>query len=286
MTNFAFSLCASAGGSRLSRRHALQTAAGGLLISICNAAPAYALKPGAPSRANLLKGSRRSDLTEEEQAEGRERIAEERQARLEKQRELQASADRRRAGLETTPEPNADLEANLRASYYYPQARKRYLPRVKRAYEILQSSKLNSIIGSNDYVQLSTLSSGPLADAILPMQLYASSLAGQGLSLAPKFVQSMDDQATKYDTANKKLLKACKKKDSKTAMDSIETMRNAIVKYRSEAKLEADDFGIGEVPEGSRVGSGFGNNNPALYNRNLKSILDNEADTPLNDPSK
>jgi len=286
MTNFAFSLYASAGGSGLSRRRALQTAAGGLLLSICTTAPAHALKPGAPSRAKLLKGSRKSDLTEEEQAEERERIAQEREARLEKQRELQASADRRRAGLETTQEPNADLEANLRASYYYPQARKRYLPRVKRAFEILQSPKLNSILGSNDYVQLSNLSSGPLEDAILPMQLYASSLAGQGLSLAPKFVQTMDAQATKYDTANKKLLKACKKKDTKTAMDSIETMRNAIVKYRAEAKLEADDFGIGEVPEGSRVGSGFGNNNPALYNKNLKSILDNESDTTFNDSSK
>jgi hypothetical protein len=32
------------------------------------------------------------------------------------------------------------------------------------------------------------------------------------------------------------------------------------------------DFGIGEVPKDVRIGSGLGNNNPALYNRNFSEL--------------
>lgn len=265
-------LYASAADRGLSRRRALGVC-GGALLSICTqgcARDSYALKPGTPSKSKLLERTQ-SELTPEEQAAEKERIAEEKRQRLERQKELQATAERRKAGLEEESN-QADLEANLRASYYYPLARKRYLPRVRRAFELLP--RADALVDNGDWGGVSELATGSLADAVLPMQLYASSLGGQGLSLAPKFVQKMDEAATRYEKACKNLQMAVKKKDERRAHDSVRDMQACVKTYRAEGKLEAEDFGIGEVPKNGRVGSGFGNNNPALYNRNFSSILD------------
>eukprot|EP00171_Calliarthron_tuberculosum_P014247 IDg14247t1 len=248
-------------GDRMSRRRALQTAAGAL-ICVCAkpTLPALALKPGKPSKEKLLNRTR-EERTPEEIAEEREQQALERKERLERQRELAAAAERRRQGLEVEPN-QADLEANLRASYYYPQARKRYLPRVRRAHESLPLAE--KLVASGNWAEASALAGGTLEDAVLPMQLYASSLAGQGLSLAPKFVQKMNDEASHYEAACKRLKTACKKRDTNIARELVADMTSSIARYRGAGRLEADDFGIGEVPTDNRVGSGFGNNNPAL----------------------
>lgn len=266
----AFTLNASITPNRVTRRETLITSVGALFsLSLTHPRAAIALKPGAPSKEKLLKRAH-EDLTPEEKEQEKERIAEERKARLERQKELQAEAERRRLGLEPTTQ-QADLEANLRASYYYPAARKRYLPRVKRALDLLPVT--DNLVTAGDWSEASALATGALADAVLPMQLYASSLAGQGLSLAPRFVQRMDDAASTYNEACTKLQKACKKRDSTIARENVKTMLAAVQRYRVEGRLESDDFGIGEVPLDTRVGSGFSNSNPALYNRNIKSIL-------------
>lgn len=257
-------------GSAISRRCAIQAACGALL-SVCatRVSPAYALKPGKPSKEKLLSRTR-EERTPEEIAADREQQALERKERLERQRELAASAERRRQGLEEGPD-QTDLEANLRASYYYPQARKRYLPRVRRALETLPRTE--QLVDNGNWNEAASLAAGALEDAVLPMQLYASSLAGQGLSLAPKFVQTMSKEAERYETAVKRLKTACKKRDANGARQLVADMTDSIAKYRGAGKLDGEDFGIGEVPTDNRVGSGFGNNNPALYNRNFKQIL-------------
>lgn len=267
--NVSFVMAVSS-GDPISRRRALQTAAGAL-FSVCAKPilPVLALKPGKPSKEKLLNRTR-EERTPEEVAEDREQQAAERKERLERQRELAAAAERRRQGLEVEPD-QADLEANLRASYYYPQARKRYLPRVRRALESLPRAE--ELVMKGDWAEATVLVGGTLEDAVLPMQLYASSLAGQGLSLAPKFVQKMSDEAAHYEATCKRLKTACKRRDTKVARELVADMTASMARYRGAGRLEADDFGIGEVPTDNRVGSGFGNNNPALYNRNLKQIF-------------
>lgn len=254
----------------LSRRAALHLAAL-TALSVCTRPDnAYALKPGKPSKETLLNRVREERTPEEIEAE-KIRVQEERRIRLEKQRELQAAAERKRAGLEVDKDSSTEIEANLRANYYYPTARKRYLPRVKRALEEMEFAE-DAL--RNDKWQLATsIAAGPLEDAVLPMRLYASSLAGQGLSLAAKFVQNMADESDKYERALSRFKKACKKRDTNTALSSLVAMKESIKQYRHQAHLEAPDFGIGDLPKENRVGSGLANNNPALYNRNFHEIL-------------
>lgn len=248
----------------LSRRAALRLA-GLSVAATCLPRPAHALKPGKPSKEKLL-GSLREEKTPEEIEADRLRVAEDKRIRLEKQRELQAAAERKKAGVEEASEPEMEIESNLRGQYYFPTARKRYLPRVKVAWDTLPDAE--QAVRSNQWSEVAELEKQELRDALLPMRLYASSLAGQGLSISAKFIERMNSQADSYEGALKKLAKAAKKKETPVALETLSVMKDAISKYRQFGHLESDDFGIGEIPKDARVGSGFGNNNTALYRRN------------------
>lgn len=251
----------------VSRRNALRIA-GLTLASVCTTAPsqpAYALKPGKPSKEKLLN-SLRDERTPEEIEADKERVAEERKQRLERQRELQAAADRRKAGIEEDDSKSTEIESNLRGQYYYPTARKRYLPRVKVAWESIPSAE--EAVRNGEWNVLNEMVSGSLGDAVLPMKLYASSLGGGGLNVSAKFIAQMTAQVDVYDGAIKKLGKTPKKKETSKALDNLASMKEAIQKYRQAGRLEAEDFGIGEIPTAARMGSGFGNNNASLYNKN------------------
>lgn len=248
----------------LSRRAALRLA-GLSVAATCLPRPARALKPGKPSKEKLL-GSLREEKTPEQMEEERLRVAEEKRIRLEKQRELQAAAERRKAGLEEPSENEVEIESSLRGQYYFPTARKRYLPRVKVAWDTLPGAE--QAVRSNQWGDVAVFESEELRDAVLPMRLYASSLAGQGLSINAKFIDRMNSQADSYESALKKLAKAVKRKEVPVALETLTAMRDAMSKYRESGHLEAADFGIGEIPTDARVGSGFGNNNTALYRRN------------------
>lgn len=111
----------------LSRRAALRIFSLPLLPAILPLArplPADAvLQYGKPSTSDLLRKIDREKSEDELTAE-RDARAAARADRLAKQRELSATADkRRREGGEE--EAQADIEANLRANYYYPTGRKR-----------------------------------------------------------------------------------------------------------------------------------------------------------------
>lgn len=249
----------------ISRRGALRLA-GLSLAGVCLSRPesAYALKPGKPSKERLLR-KLQDEKTPEETEEEKSRIAEERRQRLEKQRELQAAADRRKSG-EDEAENVDDIESNLRGQYYFPTARKRYLPRVRLAWETIPM--VEQATKDEKWPDVSSFSSQELSDAVLPMKLYTSSLAGGGLNINAKFIERMNSQTDAYEKALAGLLKAVKKKQTSVALDQLITMRDAINKYREFGRLDGDDFGIGEIPKDTRVGSGFGNNNSALYRRN------------------
>lgn len=255
----------------MTRRTALRLAAF-TLTSVCarrGPEPAYALKPGKPSKESLLNSIHEEKTQEEIQAE-KERAATERRIRLEKQRELQAASERRKAGFDTKKDEK-EIESSLRGQYYFPTARKRYLPRVKLAYETIPAAE--TAARENDWRRVSELSSGVLSDAVLPMKLYASALAGGGLNTNTKFIDKMTKQAEVYEKALRNLLSAVKKKQSSGLLNHLDDMRGAIAQYRVLGHLEATDFGIGEIPGNTRVGSGFSNNNSALYRKN-KGIQD------------
>ena len=258
--------------SPMSRRKALRLA-GFALGAICTTSPAHhalALKPGKPSKEKLLSSLKEEKTPEEIEAE-KARIAEEKRIRLEKQKELQTMAEKRKSGLEEDTGNNVEIESNLRGQYYYPTARKRYLPRVKVAWETINF--VEEAAKNQKWPDVSSMSARELSDAILPMKLYASSLAGGGLSINAKFIENMNSQTDRYEKALKQLSKAAKQKQTSVVLNNLTDMKGAIQKYREYGRLEAPDFGIGEIPTDTRVGSGFANNNSALYGRN-KSFQD------------
>lgn len=260
----------SMSASPLSRRNALRIA-GLSVAAICTPRlphPAYALKPGKPSKEKLLSGLR-EEKTPEEIAEEKARVAEEKRIRLEKQRELQAEAARKKAGLDDFPPDNAEIESTLRGQYYFPTARKRYLPRVKMAWDVMPAAQ--HAADSEMWAAVERFSATEFTDAVLPMKLYASSLAGGGLNINAKFIEKMNTQTANFESSIKKLSKAVKRKEKAVVLATLTDMRGAIELYRKYGRLEAADFGIGEIPTENRVGSGFGNNNSSLYRRN-KSV--------------
>lgn len=164
---------------------------------------------------------------EEEVAAEKAARAAARRERLERQKEMLAEAERRKAEGPTGGEGEAaEIEANLRANYYYPTARKRYLPRVKRAFEDLGMAK--NCVREGRWPDVEGYVVGSLADLVLPMRLYASSLAGQGLSLAAKFVQEMAADSDKVEASFKKLQKAVKKRDQPAALACLSDIENAV----------------------------------------------------------
>lgn len=253
--------------SPLSRRAAVRLA-GLSLVSVCfvrSKQPAFALKPGKPSKEKLLAGLR-EEKTPEEIEEEKARIAEEKRIRLEKQRELQAAMERKKAGLEENNGPGIEIESNLRGQYYFPTARKRYLPRVKLAWDSLPD--VEQAAKSNHWPDVVGLWTDELSNAVLPMRLYARSLTGQGLNVNAKFIDRMNAQTDLYEAALKRLTTAAMRKETASVLASLTDMRDALSKYRESGHLGSPDFGIGELPENNRVGSGFANNNTALYRRN------------------
>jgi hypothetical protein len=264
-----------AGRNAVSRRAALRLA---LAAAVAAAAPrraAAAPQYGKPSTADLLHRMDRDRPAAEVAAERAAR-AEARRERLQRQRELAeaAEAGRREKGgaTEGRGEDGVDIEANLRANYYYPTGRKRYLPRVKRACDELPAVTAAVREGRWPDVARCVEGGGSLDDLVLPMRLYASSLSGQGLSLAAKFVQRMGEDADAVQAELTSLRRAARKRDEAAALACLAGIGRAIASYRASGKLEADDFGVGEVPKDARVGSGLGNNNPALYNRNFSEV--------------
>lgn len=270
----------------VSRRTALRLA-GLAVASVCvprpGGGPAWALKPGKPSKEKLLNSIREEKTPEEMEAE-KERIAEERRQRLERQRELQAAAERRKAGLEDDTSKNTEIESNLRGQYYFPTARKRYLPRVKLAWETIPD--VEEATRSNDWVAINDLSTRVLSDCVLPMKLYANALSGGGQNLNSKFIEGMNSQASSYEQSLNKLNAAVKKKQASVVLAQLSDMREAIDKYRRLGRLESSDFGIGEVPQDVRIGSGFANNNSALYKRNKAFQGGNSSSSSTAEPSQ
>eukprot|EP00180_Rhodochaete_pulchella_P000618 Plantae.Rhodophyta-Rhodochaete_pulchella.ctg1454.p1 GENE.Plantae.Rhodophyta-Rhodochaete_pulchella.ctg1454~~Plantae.Rhodophyta-Rhodochaete_pulchella.ctg1454.p1 ORF type:complete len:182 (-),score=38.21 Plantae.Rhodophyta-Rhodochaete_pulchella.ctg1454:457-972(-) len=171
------------------------------------------------------------------------------------------------------------MEANLRANYYYPTARKRYLPRIKVVAD--EIGGVEEMVHGGEWESVRDFAEGPAADAVGPLKLYASALAGQGLSLQGTFLASLEKYGTAYESQLQKMRKGIKKKDSKATLTALDGLNDSLQGYRRTAKIDTPDGGIGEVPTDLKVGSGFSNNNPALYERNFKKIQNKVGTTDL-----
>jgi len=216
--------------------------------------------PTNPSKSELLEKTRNKDT--EDPAEKRARLAALRKERLERQRQLDAEEEARKN------DPNrkeVDIDANLRASYYYPTAQKRYLPRVKAAADALPTAKASLQAGQWEKVE--AYANGEADNAALPLKLYASSLTGQGLSLDVSYVKVLNTQGEVYGKELETFKKAVKAKDTSKALASLDRMEAALMLYRKTARIDKADGGVGEFPTDTKLGASFGNNNPNLYKK-------------------
>lgn len=82
-------------------------------------------------------------------------------------------------------------------------------------------------------------------NAILPLQLYQSSLDGQGLSMSSGYAKQMKDDAKLYEGSYKKFVKAVQKRDVEVARQSLSDMEFAISDYRFQGRLGNE---LAEIP--------------------------------------
>ncbi|GMI11965.1 hypothetical protein TrVE_jg13983 [Triparma verrucosa] len=143
------------------------------------------------------------------------------------------------------PKSAGAIDPNLRANYYYPTARKRYLPRIKKASD--EISLVPDLIASSSWSSVTDFSTKTADDTVLPMKLYTSSLAGQGLNLKSSTITIMSKSAEDFDKYNKQLQKAASKKDVEKSVVALQNMAVALQDYRVEGKLLGPDGG-GDIP--------------------------------------
>jgi len=139
----------------------------------------------------------------------------------------------------------ADFEPNLRANYYYPTNKKRYLPRIKRCNDAIPDAA--AMIGNSDWEGAETFAIKIADDTVLPMKLYTSSLLGGGTNVKVSFADAMKTSANDFEKAQKKLVKAIAKKDQKKSSEALEELSTALLTYRTAGKLLGPDGG-GDIP--------------------------------------
>ena len=157
------------------------------------------------------------------------------------------------------PKSAGAIDPNLRANYYYPTARKRYLPRIKRASDEISSvpdavaegrwdevsefcTKVRCAYVEEQPLKMVHEQAPPLRltsirlnnvspmvqtaeDTILPMKLYTSSLNGQGLNLKVSSTNTMLSSAEEFDKQTTALKKAAKVKDVEKSTVAIQKVR-------------------------------------------------------------
>eukprot|EP00522_Entomoneis_paludosa_P007120 CAMPEP_0172447168 /NCGR_PEP_ID=MMETSP1065-20121228/6536_1 /TAXON_ID=265537 /ORGANISM="Amphiprora paludosa, Strain CCMP125" /LENGTH=264 /DNA_ID=CAMNT_0013198403 /DNA_START=145 /DNA_END=939 /DNA_ORIENTATION=- len=145
---------------------------------------------------------------------------------------------------------SVEIDPSLRASYYYPTAKKRYLPRIQKvSTEIVACT---DALLTEDWETVTGF--GKTAEnAILPLQLYVSSLDGQGLSMSTGFAKQMRQDAADYEKAYKAFEQALKKKDSPQALQAVSAMGVAVADYRQAGRLKDDDGNIPSIDEMKRM---------------------------------
>jgi len=144
------------------------------------------------------------------------------------------------------------IDPTLKGSYYYPTAKKRYVPRIMKVSNSLAS--IPDMIDSSDWDAVSLFANKVADDAILPMKLYQSSLDGQGLNMKNDYVTKMKDKATLYEEKTRDLQKAAKTQNKEKAFVALNGMAEAITEYRVAGRISDDDGNIPTVEDMRRSG--------------------------------
>lgn len=160
------------------------------------------------------------------------------------------------------------------SAYYYPTAKKRYLPRIQKVTDII--NQMPDAIANDDWATVEQFSA-TADNAILPLQLYVSSLDGQGLSLSSSFSKTMKDEAKSFEKQYKVLQKAMSKKDKESALLAVTAMGISVANYRQAGRLTDDAGNIPSVDDIKRMTmrrptQQFGNKTPST---NIATNSDN-----------
>ena len=139
----------------------------------------------------------------------------------------------------------SNMEPNLRANYYYPTNKKRYLPRIKKCNDAIPDAA--SMIGEENWEAASNFANNVAEDTILPMKLYTSSLLGGGTNVRVSFAKDMNNAAKDFEKAQKSLAKAITKKDQEKSSAALEDLSSALLAYRTAGRLLGPDGG-GDIP--------------------------------------
>jgi hypothetical protein len=142
------------------------------------------------------------------------------------------------------------IDPTLRSSYYYPTAKKRYLPRIQKVSQ--EITMIPDAVAAEDWTALEEFSK-TADNAILPLQLYQSSLDGQGLSMSADFAKQMKVDALQYEQAYKRFVKALEQRNTDALTTAITDMAVAVADYRQQGRLSDDDGNIPSVEEMRRM---------------------------------
>jgi len=137
------------------------------------------------------------------------------------------------------------IDPTLKGSYYYPTAKKRYLPRIKKVSDAIIA--VPDSISLADWEAVGVFADKVADDAVLPLKLYVSSLDGQGLNMANSYAKVMKKDADVFEVKVKDLQKAVKKQDSEKAIVAVQGMSIALQEYREQGRLTGPDGG-GDIP--------------------------------------
>jgi hypothetical protein len=136
--------------------------------------------------------------------------------------------------------------SGFESAYYYPTAKKRYLPRIQKV-----TARINEIpqfIANGQWEEVQIFAA-TADNAILPLQLYVSSLDGQGLGMANSYAKTMKKDAEIFEKQYKILQKALKNQDQDLALEAVQQMGIAVAEYRQAGRLSDDDGNIPSVDE-------------------------------------
>ena len=131
-------------------------------------------------------------------------------------------------------------------AYYYPTAKKRYLPRIIKVTSSIEPVPQYIANGQWDQVQEFATTAD---NAVLPLQLYVSSLDGQGLNMANSYAKTMKKDADIFEKQYKVLTAAIKQKDPDAALAAVQQMGIAVADYRQVGRLSDDAGNIPSVDE-------------------------------------
>jgi hypothetical protein len=138
----------------------------------------------------------------------------------------------------------------FRVAYYYPTAKKRYLPRIQRVTK--EIAAMPDCLASGDWNAVESFAA-TADNAVLPLQLYVSSLSGQGLSMKNEYAIQMKQDAQDFERSFNALEAAIRRHDSDQALAAITRMGLAVADYRQQGRLSDDDGYIPSVDEMRRM---------------------------------